>query len=69
MPLTAHIWNCVSLLQTNKDILAIIECGAEPVFKPYNFTQFLNLPKNEKHVKMEAAQYSFSDAQLDALMT
>ena len=51
----------------HNDILAIIEGGADPVFKPYNYSKFLELEKDERYVQMEIARRSFSDAQLDAL--
>ena len=60
---------CVYAAQKHEDVLAIIECGAEPVFKPYNFARFMELENDEKHVLMENARKQFSDAQLDALTT
>ena len=61
-----HLELCIYAASKHEEILQIIDSGAEPVFKPYNLTKFLELENDEKHVQMEIARKSFSDAQLDA---
>ena len=60
---------CIFAAGKREDILMIIQCGAEPVFKPYNYARFMDLQKDEKHVQMEIARKLFSDAQHDSLTT